>query len=122
MIKLKTLTVKNFMSVGNVTQALNLEGHELTLVLGQNIDLGGDDAGSRNGTGKTTILNALSFALFADALSARAAVCCWLCVSVPCMGTKRVLVTTLDLSFSGSCPGKCFGKCSESGPETWKRS
>ena len=50
MIKLKTLTVKNFMSVGNVTQALNLEGHELTLVLGQNIDLGGDDAGSRNGT------------------------------------------------------------------------
>ena len=64
MIKLKTLTVKNFMSVGNVTQALNFEGHELTLVLGQNIDLGGDDAGSRNGTGKTTILNALSFALF----------------------------------------------------------
>ena len=69
MIKLKTLTVKNFMSVGNVTQALNFEGHELTLVLGQNIDLGGDDAGSRNGTGKTTILNALSFALFGDALT-----------------------------------------------------
>ena len=69
MIRLKTLTVKNFMSVGNVTQALNFEGHELTLVLGQNIDLGGDDAGSRNGTGKTTILNALSFALFGDALT-----------------------------------------------------
>ena len=69
MIKLKTLTVKNFMSVGNVTQAINFEGHDLTLVLGQNIDLGGDDAGSRNGTGKTTILNALSFALFGDALT-----------------------------------------------------
>ena len=69
MIKLKTLTVKNFMSVGNVTQAINLEGHDLTLVIGQNIDLGGDDAGSRNGTGKTTILNALSFALFGDALT-----------------------------------------------------
>jgi DNA repair exonuclease SbcCD ATPase subunit len=69
MIKLKTLTVKNFMSVGNVTQAINFEGHDLTLVLGQNVDLGGDDAGSRNGTGKTTILNALSFALFGDALT-----------------------------------------------------
>ena len=69
MIKLKTLTVKNFMSVGNVTQAINFEGQDLTLVLGQNIDLGGDDAGSRNGTGKTTILNALSFALFGDALT-----------------------------------------------------
>ena len=33
MIKLKTLTVKNFMSVGNVTQALNFEGHELTFCL-----------------------------------------------------------------------------------------
>ena len=69
MIKFKTLTVKNFMSVGNVTQAINFEGQPLTLVLGQNIDLGGDDAGSRNGTGKTTILNALSFALFGDALT-----------------------------------------------------
>ena len=69
MIRLKTLTVKNFMSVGNVTQAINFEGQDLTLVLGQNIDLGGDDAGSRNGTGKTTILNALSFALFGDALT-----------------------------------------------------
>lgn len=69
MIRLKTLTVKNFMSVGNVTQAINFDGNDLTLVLGQNIDLGGDDAGSRNGTGKTTILNALSFALFGDALT-----------------------------------------------------
>ena len=69
MIKFKTLTVKNFMRVGNVTQAINFEGQDLTLVLGQNIDLGGDDAGSRNGTGKTTILNALSFALFGDALT-----------------------------------------------------
>ena len=39
------------MSVGNVTQAVTLNQDELTLVLGNNIDLGGD--GSRNGTGKT---------------------------------------------------------------------
>jgi DNA repair exonuclease SbcCD ATPase subunit len=37
------------------------------LVLGENLDLGGD--GSRNGTGKTTIINALSYALYGQALS-----------------------------------------------------
>ena len=69
MIKLKTLTVKNFMSVGNQTQAVNFAQENLTLVLGENLDQGGDDSGSRNGTGKTTIVNALSFALFGNALT-----------------------------------------------------
>ncbi len=69
MILIKTLTVKNFMSVGNQTQAIDFQQKLLTLVLGENLDMGGDDAGSRNGTGKTTILNALSFALFGDALT-----------------------------------------------------
>jgi DNA repair exonuclease SbcCD ATPase subunit len=36
-------------------------------VLGENLDMGGD--GSRNGTGKTTIINALSYALYGQALS-----------------------------------------------------
>jgi DNA repair exonuclease SbcCD ATPase subunit len=69
MIKLKELTVKNFMSVGNQTQAVNFAQENLTLVLGENLDQGGDDAGSRNGTGKTTIVNALSYALFGNALT-----------------------------------------------------
>ena len=69
MFKLKTLTVKNFMSVGNATQAVNFDRRDLTLVLGVNIDLGGDDSGARNGTGKTTIINALSHALFGQALT-----------------------------------------------------
>jgi DNA repair exonuclease SbcCD ATPase subunit len=67
MIQIKELTVKNFMSVGNVTQAINFDRHDLTLVLGENLDLGGD--GSRNGTGKTTIINALSYALYGQALT-----------------------------------------------------
>ena len=69
MIKLKELTVKNFMSVGNQTQAVNFAQQNLTLVLGENLDQGGDDSGSRNGTGKTTIVNALSYALFGNALT-----------------------------------------------------
>jgi len=69
MIKLKDLTVKNFMSVGNVTQAVDFDEEQLTLVLGENLDQGGDDTGSRNGTGKTTIINALSYALYGTALT-----------------------------------------------------
>ena len=69
MIKLKELTVKNFMSVGNQTQAINFAAENLTLVLGENLDQGGDDSGSRNGTGKTTIVNALSYSLFGTALT-----------------------------------------------------
>ena len=69
MIKIKDLTVKNFMSVGNQTQAVDFDKEQLTLVLGENLDQGGDDAGSRNGTGKTTIINALSYALYGNALT-----------------------------------------------------
>ena len=55
------------MSVGNATQGVDFDRQDLTLVLGENLDLGGD--GSRNGTGKTTIINALSYALYGQALS-----------------------------------------------------
>ena len=69
MFKIKDLTVKNFMSVGNTTQAVNFDRNDLTLVLGENLDLGGDDSGARNGTGKTTIINALSYGLYGNALT-----------------------------------------------------
>ena len=55
------------MSVGNNTQGVRFDSETLTLVLGNNLDLGGD--GSRNGTGKTTIINALSYALYGEALT-----------------------------------------------------
>ena len=61
------MSVKNFMSVGNATQGINFDRQDLTLVLGENLDLGAD--GSRNGTGKTTAINALSYALYGSAIS-----------------------------------------------------
>jgi ABC-type branched-subunit amino acid transport system ATPase component len=57
MINVKNLTVKNFMSVGNATQAIDFNRRDLTLVLGENLDLGGD--GSRNGTGKCVCINTI---------------------------------------------------------------
>ena len=57
------------MSVGNQVQAINFSNKSLVLVIGENMDLGGDDAGARNGTGKTTIINALSYVFFGEALT-----------------------------------------------------
>jgi len=67
MIKFKNLTIKNFMSIGNATQAISLDRTDLTLVLGENLDLGSN--GSRNGVGKTSLINALSYALYGGALT-----------------------------------------------------
>ena len=67
MIKIKSLTCKNFMSVGNVTQSISFEDKSLVLVLGENLDQGGIDA--RNGVGKSTIVNALSYGFFGSALT-----------------------------------------------------
>ena len=62
MINLKNLTMRNFLSVGQATQAVRIDKGELTLILGENLDLGGD--GARNGVGKTTMIQSLSYALF----------------------------------------------------------
>ena len=55
------------MSIGNATQAISLDRTDLTLVLGENLDLGSN--GSRNGVGKTSLINALSYALYGGALT-----------------------------------------------------
>jgi DNA repair exonuclease SbcCD ATPase subunit len=69
MIKIKSVTAKNFLSIGNVTQSVNLDRTDLTLILGENLDLGGDDSGARNGTGKSALLNMVSYALYGNALT-----------------------------------------------------
>jgi len=69
MLKLKNLKMKNFLSFGNAVQEIDLNREELVLILGENLDMGGEDAGSRNGVGKTGILNGISYALFGWAVS-----------------------------------------------------
>jgi DNA repair exonuclease SbcCD ATPase subunit len=67
MFQLNGLTIKNFMSIGNVTQSINFSSGDLVLVLGENLDLGGND--NRNGVGKSSVVNALSYALYGGALT-----------------------------------------------------
>jgi DNA repair exonuclease SbcCD ATPase subunit len=67
MITIKNVTMKNFLSVGSVTQSVILDKPGTTLVLGENLDLGGD--GARNGVGKSTLLSAISYGLYGIALT-----------------------------------------------------
>jgi len=69
MITFKNITIKNFMSVGAQTQAVDLTSSDLTLILGENLDQGDGELGHRNGVGKTVILNAISYALYGSALT-----------------------------------------------------
>ena len=66
-LNFKGLTLRNFISTGAVTQAIDLSSNGLTLILGQLIDSNGQV--SRNGAGKSTIAHALSYVLFGQALS-----------------------------------------------------
>jgi DNA repair exonuclease SbcCD ATPase subunit len=67
MLKIKSVSMRNFLSVGNATQAVVLNKEGLTLVLGENLDNGG--VNSRNGVGKSTLLQAVSFGLFGQPLT-----------------------------------------------------
>ena len=59
MIKIKTVSAKNFLSVGNVTQALNFCTDPLTLVRGNNLDTA-ESAGLRsNASGKCLCINTI---------------------------------------------------------------
>jgi DNA repair exonuclease SbcCD ATPase subunit len=69
MLKLKKLTVKNFMSFGNIAHEVDLDDEMLTLVLGENRDTGIviDGSGS-NGAGKSSLICAISYVFFDKAL------------------------------------------------------
>lgn len=55
----KSIEIRNFMSFGNVSQFIELDGQGTVTVTGENLDQGGS-----NGAGKTTIINALCYALY----------------------------------------------------------
>jgi len=55
----KTLEVRNFLSYGNQTQVFDLFEQKTVSIEGQNLDNGGS-----NGSGKSSIINALCYAIF----------------------------------------------------------
>ena len=67
MISITNITIRNFLSVGNCTQAVNLSLSPLTLILGETADYGSGI--NRNGAGKTSLLQAVSYALYGEPLT-----------------------------------------------------
>lgn len=63
-----TLTLKNFLSFGNVEQTVTLNNNPYTVITGFNKDISNDDSGNKNGVGKSTLFNALHYALFGRAI------------------------------------------------------
>lgn len=60
------LTLRNFLSYGNNDTVINLDQPGTTLIVGEDVDSG---TGTSNGAGKSTILNAIVYALFDRPLS-----------------------------------------------------
>ena len=68
MIVFKDLALRNFLSYGNNTTIIQLERPGTTLIVGEDLDNTSDGEGS-NGVGKSTLLNALVYALYDRAVS-----------------------------------------------------
>jgi len=68
MITFTSLIFKNFLSFGNAETTVNLNNPGTTLIVGKDLDNTSDGQGS-NGVGKSTIINALTYALYDKTIS-----------------------------------------------------
>lgn len=62
-IVLKELTIRNFLSFGNVSQTIKLDSDSFRIITGQNKDKS-DNEEDKNGVGKSSIQLAIHYALF----------------------------------------------------------
>lgn len=61
------VSIKNFLSFGNVEQTIKLNKDPYTLITGINKDKS-DDSGDKNGLGKTSIMNAIHYCIYGHAI------------------------------------------------------
>lgn len=66
-LSFETVSIKNFLSFGNVEQTINLQDKKYQIILGQNKDKSDSDD-DKNGVGKSTIFEAIHYALFGKSI------------------------------------------------------
>lgn len=71
MLRFKYIEMRNFLSYGNVTQRVDLECSPLTIILGLNNDATGNESEeeTRNGVGKSSVIQALNFVLYGKSVA-----------------------------------------------------
>ena len=68
MLKFMSLTLRNFMSFGNQNTVIQLDRSGTTLIVGEDLDNTANGQGA-NGVGKTTVVNALAYAVYDKPIS-----------------------------------------------------
>lgn len=68
-IKLHELTLRNFKSYGNNITTIKLDGDSVTLIIGKNYDASINGQSDSNGSGKTTILDGISYCCYDKTIS-----------------------------------------------------
>lgn len=63
-VKFQRVSMRNFLGFGNIEEEVDLSFEGTTLILGENLDKGG-----ANGVGKTSVINAISYALYNKPIS-----------------------------------------------------
>lgn len=69
MITFKSLTLQNFLSYGAIPTTVQLDRPGTTLILGEDLDHTSSSGSGGNGVGKTSILNALVYAVYDQPIS-----------------------------------------------------
>jgi len=67
-IKFKKLSIQNFLSFGQKPTVVDLDSSTNTLIVGENRDVGSEGY-SKNGVGKSTIFQALTWVIYNEGIS-----------------------------------------------------
>ena len=109
-LKLISIAMRNFMSYGNNVTVVRLDQPGTTFIVGKDLDNTTNGTGS-NGVGKTTILNAIVYALYNRALSEDVTVD-GLINNI----NKKNMEVTLDFSIGDMCYRIVRARKMKSGP------
>lgn len=68
MIVFEDISIRNFLSFGNCAQTLDLNKKNFNVIVGKNLDKTSEDDGNSNGVGKSSLFQAIHYALYGKSI------------------------------------------------------